>query len=208
MNFIENIKTLEKEKNINIIYGLAGDPPHFGHLQAIKYLLSLTTAKVWIILSASHAFGKKMAPYQKRKEWLISLVMGKNSILSEEEKKRVVLDDVEKIIISKNNVNVVYSIDLMNYFKSNYKSENFYWAFGKDNANENSMKKFKDYDKLCEWPVIVLPEFMEVRSTLVRKALKEKDLPFLNEKIGSELTLRINSWISGKEGAEWLLNRI
>jgi len=208
MNFIENIKTLEKEKNINIIYGLAGDPPHFGHLQAIKYLLSLTTAKVWIILSASHAFGKKMAPYQKRKEWLISLVMGKNSILSEEEKKRVVLDDVEEIIISKNNVNVVYSIDLMNYFKSNYKSENFYWAFGKDNANENSMKKFKDYDKLCEWPVIVLPEFMEVRSTLVRKALKEKDLPFLNEKIGSELTLRINSWISGKEGAEWLLNRI
>lgn len=208
MNFIENIKTLEKEKNINIIYGLAGDPPHFGHLQAIKYLLSLTTAKVWIILSASHAFGKKMAPYQKRKEWLISLVMGKNSTLSEEEKKRVVLDDVEEIIISKNNVNVVYSIDLMNYFKSNYKSENFYWAFGKDNANENSMKKFKDYDKLCEWPVIVLPEFMEVRSTLVRKALKEKDLPFLNEKIGSELTLRINSWISGKEGAEWLLNRI
>lgn len=208
MNFIEDIKILEKEKNINIVYGLAGDPPHFGHLQAIKYLLSITTAKVWIILSCSHAFGKKMAPNKKRKEWLTSLVLGENSILTEDEKKRVVLDDIEEAIILKNNVNVVYSIDLMNYFKSYYSGNNFYWAFGKDNANESSMKKFKDYEKLCEWPVIVLPEFMEVRSTLVRNALKEKNISFLNEKIGYELTNLVNDWISEKEGAEWLLNRI
>lgn len=136
------------------------------------------------------------------------LSIGENSILTEDEKKRVVLDDIEEAIILKNNVNVVYSIDLMNYFKSYYSGNNFYWAFGKDNANESSMKKFKDYEKLCEWPVIVLPEFMEVRSTLVRNALKEKNISFLNEKIGYELTNLVNDWISEKEGAEWLLNRI
>lgn len=208
MNFIKNITELENKKNINIVYGLAGDPPHFGHLQAIKYLLSISEARVWIVLSASHAFGKKMAPYKKRKEWLMSLVMGKNSILSEDEKKRVVLDDIEENIILENNVNVIYSIDLMNYFKDKFYEGSFYWAFGQDNANESSMKKFKNYDILCEWPVIVLPEFMEVRSTLVRKALKENNTSFLNEKIGYDLASCIKSWVSEKEGSEWLLNRI
>lgn len=208
MNFIENINMLNNKEQVDIVYGLAGDPPHFGHLYAIKYLLSISNSKVWIILSASHAFGKKMAPYHKRKEWLNCLVMGKNSILTEEEKKRIVLKDIEEEILSKNKINTVYSIDLMNYFNEYNKNGHFYWAFGKDNANEESMKKFKNYEILIQWPIIVLPEFMEVRSTLVRNALKQKDIHFLQAKLGEELTFKVLSWVSEKDGEEWLLNRI
>jgi len=207
MNFINDINLLKEEGNINIVYGLAGDPPHFGHLQAIKHLLSIPNSKVWIILSASHAFGKKMAPYKKRKEWLSSLVLSENSILTESEKKRLIMDDVEQYILCKNNSKVVYSIDLMNHFKEHYKKANFYWAFGRDNANEESIMKFKDYEKLIEWPIISLPEFMNVRSTLVRNALKNKDINFLISKIGKELTSNIMFWVDQKDGKEWLLNR-
>lgn len=208
MNFINNINELNNNKNVNIVYGLAGDPPHFGHLQAIKYLLSIKNSTVHIVLSASHAFGKKMAPYKKRKEWLISLVLGENSILTSEEKNRVLVKDVEQDILKKSNKNIIYSIDLMSYFKDNFNINNFYWAFGKDNANEQSIKKFKDYERLSEWPIIVLPEFMEVRSTQVRIELYNKNKDFLFSKIGKELTLNILSWIDKKEGKEWLLNRL
>lgn len=198
-----------RPNHINIIYGLAGDPPHKGHLNAIKYLLKQKNSTVWVILSASHAFGKKTAPYEKRKEWLSLLLFDYESGLTDRERNHVVIPDLElDILAEKNDGQPVYSADIQRYLSSKYPGVFFYWGFGMDNANIESIKKFKDYETVLKWPILAIPEMKEVRSTQVRSALREGDTDFLYEKVGVELTQNITQWVSQKEGEEWLNNRV
>lgn len=211
MIFLNTPTTRQQDfgQNVNIVYGLAGDPPHKGHLDAIKYLLSVPNSRVWVILSASHAFGKKTAPYEKRKEWLSLLLFDDVSGLMSEEKSRVLVSDLEIDILKiKKSKDPVYSADIQRYLSENYPDEVFYWGFGMDNANIESIKKFKDYEMVLKWPILTIPEMKEVRSTRVREALKERSFEFLYEKIGERLTQNIVQWISEKEGLDWLNNRV
>ena len=196
-------------KSVDIIYGLAGDPPHKGHLNAIKYLLSVPNSKVWVILSASHAFGKKTAPYEKRKEWLSLLLFDEVSGLTNEEKSCVIMPDLEiDILKSKESKGPIYSADIQRYLSRKHPDMLFYWGFGMDNANSESIKKFKDYETVLKWPILAIPEMQQVRSTKVREALKEGKIDFLHEKIGVKLTQNIMKWIAEKEGQDWLNNRV
>jgi len=211
MIFLNTASTQPQDfgKSINIVYGLAGDPPHKGHLNAIKYLLSVPNSRVWVILSASHAFGKKTAPYEKRKEWLSLLLFDEASGLTSEERNRVLVSDLEIDILNiKKGKDPVYSADIQSYLSDKYQGYLFYWGFGMDNANIESIKKFKDYETVLKWPILVIPEMKEVRSTQVRSALKNGNIDFLHDKIGAELTQNIIQWISKKEGEDWLNNRV
>lgn len=206
MNFIKNINTFEGKK-VNFIYGLAGDPPHIGHLQAIKYLLKINTSHVWVILSASHAYGKKTAPYDIRKDWLYSLIFN-TTILSNDEKNRIIFEDIEPNILKEKKDNkAVYSIDLKTYFEKNYKNEYFVWAFGQDNTTEENIKKFKSFEKVIEWPIFSIPEFFFLHSTQIRREIRNNNIQFLKESLTEKLAYKIINWVKNPEGKHWIEHR-
>jgi nicotinate-nucleotide adenylyltransferase len=47
-------------------FGGSFDPPHFGHVLAAAYARGLDFDKVLVVPVRSHAFGKKLAPFQHR----------------------------------------------------------------------------------------------------------------------------------------------
>jgi nicotinate-nucleotide adenylyltransferase len=50
------------------LYGGSFDPPHMGHQMACLYLLeALGAAEVWLVPTATHAFGKALSPYPVRR---------------------------------------------------------------------------------------------------------------------------------------------
>ncbi len=52
------------------IFGGAFDPPHAGHQSILQRLLETNLADlVYVVPTAYHAFGKKMAPHQDRVRW-------------------------------------------------------------------------------------------------------------------------------------------
>lgn len=205
MNFIKNINIFSGNK-VNFIYGLAGDPPHIGHLHAIKYLLKLKDCHVWIILSASHAYGKKTAPYHIRKEWLENLIFESN-ILSEDEKTRIFLKDIEPEIIKERQKSVVYSVDLKEYFERLYTGETFVWAFGEDNTTEENIKKFKSYQEIIKWPIFSIPEFFSLHSTQIRCEIRKENINFLKEYLTDKLAYKIVKWVKSTEGKYWIEHR-
>lgn len=205
MKFIKNIDVFSG-RDIDFIYGLAGDPPHIGHLQAIKYLLKSRSSNVWVVLSASHAYGKKTAPYNIRKEWLETLIFN-NIILNEEEKSRIILKDIELDIIENKYNKIIYSVDLKIYLDEFYKNKNFVWAFGEDNATEENIKKFKSYEKIIEWPIIVIPEFFSLHSTQIRKEIRNNNFYFLKESLTEKLAHKITDWVKKPEGKYWIEHR-
>lgn len=205
MNIIEKIDD-SRLKNPNFIYGLAGDPPHIGHIQAIKHLLKVKDSIVWVILSASHAYGKKMAPYFIRKDWLNTLIFNTN-ILNENEKSRIIFKDIELEILEEDcSKKTVYSIDLKQYLEKKY-NKNFVWAFGIDNVNEDNIKKFKDYKSIIEWSIFCIPEFFSLHSTEIRKEIKNKNYVFLEQNITVDLSKKIIDWVGQPQGSYWIENR-
>lgn len=205
MNFIKNIDVFSG-KGVDFIYGLAGDPPHIGHLQAIKYLLKLNDSHVWVVLSASHAYGKKTAPYVIRKEWLEILIFN-NDILSSDEKSRIILKDIELDIIKDKQKSIVYSFDLKEYFEEYYENKNFVWAFGEDNTTEENIKKFKFYEKIIEWDILIIPEFFSLHSTQIRKEIRNNNTVFLKESLTEKLAYEIIKWVKQPQGRYWIEHR-
>lgn len=52
---------------VTAVYGGSFDPPHMGHQLACLYLLEALGAEaVWLVPTASHAFGKALRPYAHR----------------------------------------------------------------------------------------------------------------------------------------------
>lgn len=168
INFIED-KNLFKDKKIDFIYGITGNPVHVGHIDVVKELLTNKDAIVHVVLSKKHAFNKRLYPYKYRKLLLEMLL---KRFFSNEDKRRIIIEDVELKI---NKKDAIYSIDIMKYYKLNYKNKKFVWAFGEDNCNEDNIKKFKDYKKLIEWDIFKIKEKTPIHSTKIRELIKESN---------------------------------
>lgn len=205
-NYVEE-KDVERD-NLIMIFGLAGDPPHAGHIQAIKYLLSFPESKVKVVLSAAHAFNKKLSPFRKRKEWLD--ILFKESF-TEKECARIEISDIEEKILKEKPEGKVHSFDLVNHFTSLYSKDKVALAFGPDNANDETLMRFKKWIQLKEHDIIVIPE-MKIkektsRSTQIRYLLIDKKESELKELIGENLARNLLDWVATKDGGEWLTQR-
>lgn len=161
MNFIEDIKVFSDRK-VNFIYGLAGNPMHIGHVDVIKRLLEVKDAKVHIVLSKKHAFGKNMLPYDVRSK-IIKLML--NDYLNKEELSRLILSDIEEKI---NKESPIYSVDIKRFLEKENKDCFYVWAFGEDNCKESNIKKFKNYEEVVEWDIFKVKENIKVHSTIIR----------------------------------------
>jgi nicotinate-nucleotide adenylyltransferase len=150
------------------VYGGAFNPPHAGHTSVIKRLLDQADI-ILIVPSFAHPFGKSMAPFNTRIEWLKKLV--DSAKLS----SRVIISDVEEIMVKNGIVNgPIYSIDLLRHLHKSYgcASKEIALVMGEDNAKV--FPSFYGYQDIIDnFSVIVLEETMQLHSTMIRQHLSE-----------------------------------
>lgn len=182
-----------------VVYGLAGDPPHRGHLGAIRWLAE-RAGRVFVVLSAAHAFGKTMAPYAQRKAWLDLLVQELPEVL----RARVTISDVEERLFAAHPEGKVYSIDVMLQLQAEHPGHRWAWGFGPDNANPATLQRFHRWQELAQWPVWCVEDVSTWRSTRVRQMLDAHDLQPLVEGMGAPLARTVIDWASTPEGMAWL----
>ncbi|MBU2977286.1 nicotinate-nicotinamide nucleotide adenylyltransferase [Alteromonas sp. C1M14] len=146
------------------ILGSAFNPPTRGHLDAVKTVLNHENGydRVLLIPAYQHAFAKSMIAYSHRVALTEAFVRDIND-------SRVHALSVEHLI-AKDDV-PVYTFDVLSYLHNNgYEKDNLSFVIGPDNkANWNKFYKADDITQ--RWDVLVVPENVPVRSTMVRNAV-------------------------------------
>jgi nicotinate-nucleotide adenylyltransferase len=147
------------------VFGSAFNPPTYGHLKIIE---SLTSAfdSVLVVPCYSHNFGKKMINYDDRVKMA--------EILTSHLDGKVKVSKVESEIF-KTEISRTYL--LLKHLKESNPDNDYVFVCGFDNATEENWKKFYNYDKIDkEFGKFVIPEGLsEVRSTIIRNKIKEKE---------------------------------
>lgn len=145
-------------------FGYAGDPSHAGHLQVIDWLADRYD-KVLVGLSASHAFGKKMAPLGFRE----SLT---RALLAQSKGTNTEIVTVEADLAA---TGTVYSYDVLVELRKQHPGAKIHLAIGPDNAMPETWARFRNSVMIDEeFGKIVAPDMgSNMRSTRIRKMLKE-----------------------------------
>lgn len=145
------------------VMGSAFNPPTLGHLDVIQQALSQCD-EVWLVPSFRHAWGKAMAPYQQRCEMVDAFVADLNHT-------KVKPMAIEHEIASEK---PVYSYDLLRVLQEKASSdEQLYLLIGPDNAA--AFDRFYKADEIKQrWPLLVVKERVNVRSTRIREALAKQ----------------------------------
>ena len=127
------------------LYGGAFNPPHLAHLFTVTYLLGRNDVDaVWLLPTADHVFGKRLAPFTERVDWLERLVehMGWS--------ERVVVSGVES-----EREGPSRTFDTLTLLSERHPEDSFVWVMGADNLTE-SHRWYRFDDLVARWPVIVL----------------------------------------------------
>ncbi|ATF10122.1 nicotinate-nicotinamide nucleotide adenylyltransferase [Candidatus Enterovibrio altilux] len=141
------------------VFGSAFNPPSLGHLSVIKRLSHFDT--VLLVPSVVHAWGKKMADFDKRCDWVnefITDVNISNAFLCADERD-----------ISKNTL--VTTWILLSHLQNQYPCSLLTFVIGPDNFL-NFMKFYKAKEIIKKWSILTCPETVKVRSTHIRDALQ------------------------------------
>lgn len=155
------------------IYGGAFDPFHNGHLEVIKTVLPQVDY-MFVAPSFDHPFGKKMAPFNLRYSW-VSRSITKAFYNMDSEIKIFVSDAEAEIAASKSGP--IYTIDVLEFFEKKYnlKKKDIAYIIGEDNVV--NMPKFKDYEKIKEYSLIIIPEQENFKhSSELKRSLSIKGL--------------------------------
>lgn len=136
------------------IYGGAFDPFHNGHLEVVKLILP-KVERLFVTPSYSHAFGKNMAPFDLRYSWVEQSI--NKAFANEKFQNKVLVSDAEKDIGMLKDGSI-YTIDVLQYFEEKYNLEKKEIAYIIGEDNVVNMPKFKDYEKIKEYSLIVIPE--------------------------------------------------
>lgn len=147
------------------IFGSAFNPPTKGHEDAIKSVLApeYNVDKVVLVPAYKHAFNKKMIDYRLRVEMLDAFVADIND-------KRVSILAIEHDIATDDRP--VYTFDLLTYLQAEvFINAQLHFVIGPDNVN-NWHKFYKAEEIKRGWNLIKVSERKNIRSTMVREALK------------------------------------
>lgn len=145
------------------VFGAALNPPTYAHTNIVKSL-SDTFDIVLVVPSFSHAFGKEMVAFEHR------LRMAQLMIDSTQ-KENISLSAMEA---SLSNNNKVYTIDVLNKVREQFPEDEIYFVMGQDNK-ENFHKFYKYEEILKSYRTQTIENIPEVRSTILREALINKN---------------------------------
>ena len=157
------------------IFGGKFDPPHLGHQLSI--FLALEKYKfdeVWVIPSFSHPFGFHPSDFDTRLEMC--------RIMAEPFGNRAKVLDIERNL----GLDIVYTVNLLEYLKKHFPGNDFSLIIGSDNWNVR--QKWKNFDKIeemCRKVVVIgrgendgtsfyLPD---ISSTTIKEMIKNGENP-------------------------------
>ncbi|MDD1792270.1 nicotinate-nicotinamide nucleotide adenylyltransferase [Enterovibrio sp. ZSDZ42] len=141
------------------IFGSAFNPPSLGHLSVLQRLSHFDL--VLLVPSFSHAWGKKMADFTKRCQWVEGFIADVDC------RNLVLCKDEEKLGQS----GAVTTWALMEHIQNQYPTSELTFVLGPDNFL--SFSKFhRSEDIVSRWSVLACPEVVPVRSTDIRNKLE------------------------------------
>lgn len=141
------------------VFGSAFNPPTLGHKTVIERA-SKDYDEVWIIPSASHAFGKVMLPLSMRVEMCQAFVNDLNI-------PNVRLVNCEEQVSD----GVVYTIDLLDFLQAKHPDRKFEFLCGADNVELFS--SFHKYNEITERHGMKgYSVEKDIRSTKVRNSIE------------------------------------
>lgn len=156
------------------LYGGSFNPPHLGHVQIVSYVLATeNVSSVWIVPVGSHAFAKKLMPFEHRKAMC-------ELALRDFAPGRACVSDVEQRLGG-----VSRTIDTVKWLMEREPDTRFDLVLGTDIFGEKeSWKAFDELERLCGFIVIgrtgypdpadhpASPPLFDVSSTAIRAALQ------------------------------------
>lgn len=117
-----------------VLFGGSFDPPHVGHIQAVKWLLRQpSTAEVWCVPTYRHALGKALTSFEHRCEMLERAI----SVYGNEVRLERVEAEMEGIS---------HTIDTVELLIERHPDRRFSLAIGSDILLENH--KWKDFNRI------------------------------------------------------------
>ncbi|WP_155858995.1 nicotinate-nicotinamide nucleotide adenylyltransferase [Enterovibrio calviensis] len=141
------------------IFGSAFNPPSLGHLSVLQRLSHFDL--VLLVPSYSHAWGKKMADFTKRCQWV-------EGFIGDVECRNLSLcTDEENLGQS----SAVTTWALMEHIQNQYPTSELTFVLGPDNFLSFN-KFFRSVDIVRRWSVLACPEVVPVRSTDIRNKLE------------------------------------
>ena len=174
------------------VYGLAANPPHRGHWACVEALVE-KGFKVAMVHSFAHAFGKNMAPFGTRVEWLRQAAVDFKVSSS-----CLIWPIEEEVSLMKKAGDRVYSIEILDCARSRFGGV-VKLAVGPDNAEESIFSRFHSSERIrSEYGLIVVPEVEGVRSTVIRERIisnrfEQDELSnWIGTSIAEEVSLHFN----------------
>lgn len=154
-----------------IVYGGAFDPPHAGHVDVLRQLGELG-ARILIVPSYRHAFGKTMAPFALRAAWLEKIAgrLREESIVVE-------VDTCEQQL-GRDNDRPVYSWDVLSLIadREGMSSEEIGFVIGEDNGP--CLDSFyRGREIRSRFALVVAKERVALHSTDIRNAICHGQVP-------------------------------
>lgn len=136
------------------IYGGAFDPIHNGHIGVMKAVLSQVDT-LFVVPAFKHPFGKNMADFDLRYSWANRVIF--DSFFEIGKNMNVFVSDVEARLYESLK-RTIYTIDTLEFIEKHYNlpKKEIGFIIGQDNLE--NMPKFKDYDKIKEYSLIVIDE--------------------------------------------------
>lgn len=140
------------------VFGSAFNPPTLGHLSVLQRLGHFS--QVLLVPNYRHAWGKTMADYDKRCQWLALFIEESgldNLVLCQEEQKL-------------GQQGPVTTWALLNHLQALYPNAELTFVLGPDNLL-NFAKFDHAQDILARWSLFAAPQTVAIRSTVIRDKL-------------------------------------
>ena len=145
------------------IYGGSFNPPTNGHKEVIKKLSNFE--EIILVPSYKHAWGKQVISFHQRAEMLKLFIDDLNI-------DNLKISLIEESIFSIHN-NFVTTFDVLSTLQKQYINDDLTFVIGPDNFY-NFNKFYKHTIILEKWSILVVPEIIKIRSTLLRTKVNEK----------------------------------
>jgi nicotinate (nicotinamide) nucleotide adenylyltransferase len=209
MPHLDTLHVAQPKREKIAIYGGAFNPIHSGHLEVIFYLAQRRDIdEVFVMPSSVHPFGKKLQPFQVRKELIESALDADPRFGGLVAPVTVV--DTEREIAESDKTFQGYTYQVLSYIKRHRPDADISFCMGADNIEDMINGKWDmSYELAQEFGLIVagrgsLPsaryacyswydggaDFLDVSSTRIRKSLEnpgtDKQAIFLCPKVIQE----------------------